>query len=248
MNMNEFSPIRAERFVPLIPLEQRPIEVPDNFAKSLDLRTLIQKHVVAIRNGNLEPLAKEIAERIEQNQGQLYTMPGVSNQPPYNLNWLATLSMDPYDVMKSDQSAKFCLIIRINPHRMLEIKLLTIDNDKKLSFAKTDGQLTHLNDEEVKKLVERWSTGPNEYAILYSNNRTYYRLNQEERRFPNENKAWKFYHFNPPNFVETLRKAPFHHEAQPEASSGLCGLHALNAFIGCRQFSPQTLGERLTCY
>ncbi|MCE5317260.1 MAG: hypothetical protein LLG04_07850 [Parachlamydia sp.] len=243
--MNPIDPTTTHNFVK-IPIEDRPIEVPSAFAERINLSGLIQKHLAAIKEGNLEPLAKEIAEKIEQHQGQIYILPGVQQNPLYNINWLVNLSVDPYDIMKSNKEVKFCILIRHNQLNILEVKLLTINDKDELCAVQRDDSRLPFSEQQRDKIVERWSKGPNEYAILYSSTRTYYRLTAEERSFPGETKVWKFYHFRPANFIETKRLAPFHHEAQPEASSGLCGLHALNAFIGCRQFSPRTLGNLVT--
>ncbi|CAM2064257.1 hypothetical protein SCOR_02740 [Sulfidibacter corallicola] len=82
-----------------------------------------------------------------------------------------------------------------------------------------------------------------EYTIIAASQRSHLDLDAETHQAHGQD--LEFYHYRAANDNSPDGTAPFHHERQQGAASGLCGLHALNAFVGKNQFSAENVGERL---
>lgn len=80
------------------------------------------------------------------------------------------------------------------------------------------------------------------YIIIFSTTCLAHQLKTTDVWLDDEQMMGKFYHYRPPH-QSSEAKASFHHEAQPAVESSLCGLHALNAYIGFHHLSPQMLEE-----
>lgn len=226
--------------------------LPNALKEKLELEVLIQQYDADIKQKNLEPFARALIQKIEAKVGQAYTI-DPQTLPPYSITQLCQiLYLDPLDLLKEGKNINRFLYVHIKEENQLEILLFEKDTSKDLFFCCL--QERFLLTEELKAAYsEQWENldpqqEKQKYALLYSTQRTIYYLTMQEKAVQGESKPALFYCYKAKDVAEDLRNAPFHHEAQPTASSSLCGMHALNAYIGCRQLDAKSIGELLITY
>lgn len=223
-------------------------DLPVSLVEKLDLTQLLKEYEPSIKKNDMKPLAEAIQKKIDQQLGQNYEFANVANiSPPYAAQEVnETIGLDPFAVLANERNISHMILLRKNEAGEVEIQLFTKNERGEVYQVSSKGEQL-LDDNQQTPFTKQWSAAASkpEFVLFYSSSQSVHHLTAQEQKISGENTAWKFFHYQPRNSIPIKREAPFHHEAQPSASSGLCGFHALNAFVGCRQFSPREVGDKV---
>ncbi|MCE5319363.1 MAG: hypothetical protein LLG04_18605 [Parachlamydia sp.] len=173
-------------------------------------------------NTTTDKLAQAIFHALDEMQiYQFDNTPELS--VPYKVAEVKKHIYGPFDILHSQAHIIYMFLIN--------------NNNFKLYF----NQKTKIYeiDQQIKEVVV-YPECDNAYVIFLSVRKSI-KLKIQELKHNNEKENCLFYHYCP--LIKQSNEAPFHHEAQPKASSSTCGLHAVNAYIGYRYLSPGKFDE-----
>ncbi|MCE5318007.1 MAG: hypothetical protein LLG04_11710 [Parachlamydia sp.] len=230
------------------------VEQTDELARNLILANAITQEVKQVSKNILYPIRnkKEANPYPISNKKEANPYP-IKEANPYPVSVVITgVSMDLPDIFEHlfvrvtfitlivNQKFKLYLRKRIENTNKFEIYKVTQNPNSKFTRILSENLWKKFQTQPAPEPIvnaRRLHSELNEgYLVFISYCETY----RFDRKFP-ENPAdqQQYYRYYPP-IKESLesRQAPFHHEVQLE---NLCGLHALNAYIGCRYLTPEDI-------
>lgn len=171
-----------------------------------------------------------LAKAIFNKLGKFYFQFKIKDIPiPYRVEFIKNkIDLEPFDILR--------ILSRWNC-------LMLIDQNKFRFFIKEQQVVRELRDQKLFQ-IEPNAKCSEPHFVIFSTTCLVHQLTMMNIWLAEENEMGKFYHYHAtqPEYIES-KKAPFHHEAQPQETPGLCGLHALNAFLGYRHLSIKKLSQ-----